>query len=191
MAAALGGRDGNTVAPASGLVLVGRFGAPHGVRGEIRIKSYTGDPLALAGYSGLTDATGTRSFALKRARPVKDDMIVGQVDGVGDRNAAEALVNLEIFVPRANLPAPDEDEFYFSDLIGLAVLLPDGSTFGKVRAVDNFGAGDILMIETATGDEALLPFTKAVVPKVDIAGGAVHVILPEEIEGEPESPPTE
>lgn len=189
------GRDGKPsdlpVAPASGLVLVGRFGAPHGVRGEIRIKSYTGDPLALAGYGGLTDVTGTRRFALKRVRPVKDDMLVAQVEGVADRNAAEALTNADIFVPRASLPAPDEDEFYFSDLIGLAAVLPDGSRFGTVRAVDNFGAGDILVIETGAGEEALLPFTKLVVPKVDIAGGAVHVVLPEEIDGEDEAQSTE
>lgn len=184
--AAPSGRDGKSVALASGLVLVGRFGAPHGVRGEIRIKSYTGDPQALGRYSGLTDVTGTRAFALKRVRPVKDDMLVAAVEGVGDRTGAEALTNVDIFVPRAQLPPPDEDEFYFSDLIGLAAVLPDGNRFGTVRAVDNFGAGDILVIETDTGDEALLPFTKAVVPKVDIAGGAVHVVLPEEIDGEDE-----
>jgi 16S rRNA processing protein RimM len=168
------------------LVLVGRFGAVHGVRGEIRVKSFTEDPMAIAGYRGLTDAAGSRNFAIRKARHVKDDMLVAQVQGIDDRDSAGTIVNVDIYVPRANLPPPDEDEFYFTDLIGLAAILESGERFGTVRAVENFGAGDFLTIETPDGGTVLLPFTKAVVPRVDVAGGAITVERPVEVEGEPE-----
>jgi len=168
------------------LVLVGRFGAVHGVRGEIRVKSFTEDPMAIAGYRGLTDAAGSRNFAIRKARHVKDDMLVAQVQGIDDRDAAGTIVNVDIYVPRANLPPPDEDEFYFTDLIGLAASLESGERFGTVRAVENFGAGDVLTIETPDGGMVLLPFTKKVVPKVDIAGRAITVEPPVEVDGEPE-----
>jgi len=170
----------------SGLVLVGRFGAVHGVRGEIRVKSFTADPMAIAGYRGLTDATGTRDFAFRKARYVKDDMLVAQIPGIDNRDSAGTIVNVDIYVPRANLPPPDEDEFYFTDLIGLPAMLETGERFGTVCLVENFGAGDFLTVETPDGGTALLPFTRAVVPKVDLAGGAITVVPPVEVDGEEE-----
>ena len=169
------------------LVLVGRFGAVHGVRGDIRVKSFTADPMAIAGYRGLTDSTGTREFAFRNTRFVKDDMLVVRVVGVDDRNAAGKIVNVDIYAPRVSLPAPQEDEFYFADLIGLAAILESGERFGTVQAVENFGAGDILTVETADGARALLPFTRKVVPHVDVAGGRLIVVPPDEIDGEPEA----
>lgn len=168
---------------------MGRFGAPHGVRGEIRVKSFTGDPLALASYEGLSDASGARAFVIEGARPVKDDIIVVLVAGVRDRNGAEALTNVDIYLPREALPAPDEEEFYVADLIGMDVALTSGEPFGRVRDVLNYGAGDILEIQQTDGQITLAPFTKAAVPHVDVAARRVTVDPPVETEaGEPEGP---
>jgi 16S rRNA processing protein RimM len=166
-------------------VLVGRFGAPHGVRGELRLKSFTGDPAAIRSYSPLTDADGARRFKITALRVIKDDMCVVRVEGIGDRDAAETLTNLELFVPRAQLPPPDEDEFYQADLIGLSAITEAGELLGAVERVLNFGAGDILEIRPSAGGETLLvPFTKAAVPLVNLTAKNVVVILPEEIDGE-------
>ncbi len=169
--------------PAKGLVLLGRFGAPHGVRGEIRLQSFTGDPLAIATYDGLTDKGGARAFRLHSVRPQGKDMLVAQVDGVDDRNGAEALNGVELYVPRENLPAPEEDEFYIADLVGIRAETREGEALGVIVAVRNFGAGDILEIAPAQGPEALmLPFTKAVVPIVDLPAGRVVIAPPTEVE---------
>jgi 16S rRNA processing protein RimM len=165
-------------------ILVGRFGAAQGVRGEVRVKSFTADPLALASYKGLTDQAGTRSFVIEAARAVKDDMIVVRLAGLRDRNGAEALTNTDIYIARDALPPPDDDEFYVADLVGLRVELADGSLFGKVRTVLNFGAGDIIEVEppAGVGETKLLPFTAAAVPVVDVRGGRIVVAPPDEIE---------
>ena len=171
--------------PFTGLVEVGVLGAPHGVKGEIRLKSFTADPLAIQDYAPLTDKTGQRRFAIRTARLVKDDMLVVAVEGVTDRSAAEALTNVTLWVPRDQLPEPDEEEFYHADLIGLVAHAPDGSIIGTVTAVHDFGAGDILDIAPiGDGPSLLVPFTKAIVPVVDLAAGRLTVILPDEIEGE-------
>ncbi|MBG0799285.1 16S rRNA processing protein RimM [Methylocystis sp. L43] len=188
--------------PAKGLVLLGRFGAAHGVRGEIRLQSFTADPLAIAAYDGLTDKSGTRHFRLRAVRPQGKDMLVAQVEGVDDRAGAEALSRVEVYVARDKLPAPEEDEFYIADLIGLRAETADGQMVGVVVAVRNFGAGDILEIAPAQGpeklsdfaDEAprskvgvetlLLPFTKATTPLIDVKAGRVVIIPPTEVEGE-------
>jgi 16S rRNA processing protein RimM len=170
-----------------GRIAVGRFGAPHGVRGEIRVKSYTADPLAIAGYGELQDRTGTRKFRLANARHVKDDMLVVRVAGVTDRAAVEALVNEELFIERAQLPPPEEDEFYLNDLIGLEARLRDGTRYGHIKNVLNFGAGDILEIDTGAAETAMLAFTKPVVPEVHVTERYVIVDPPKEFEGEPSS----
>lgn len=164
------------------LIALGRFGAPQGVRGEIRLQSYTASPEAVTGYGPLTDAGGARRFVVKLVRPLRDDMLVVRVEGVATREAAAALTGVELHVSRAQLPPPDADEFYYDDLIGLQAVTPDGASLGRVTAVMNHGAGDILEIEGGR----LLPFTKAVVPEIDFAGGRIVVAPPEEIEGEPE-----
>lgn len=163
---------------------MGRFGAAHGVRGEIRVKSFTADPLALASYEGLTDATGARAFVLEGARAVKDDMLVVRVAGVRDRASAESLTNLDIYLPREALPPPDEEEFYVADLIGMEAVLASGEAFGRVRDVLNYGAGDILDILRADGSTTLVPFTKAAAPHVDMTARRVTVEPPIEVEGE-------
>lgn len=164
------------------LVLVGRFGAAQGVRGEIRIKSYTADPLSIGGYGALSDETGARIFAIERLRPLKDDMLVAKVKGVDDRDAAQALTGLSLHVARKKLPAPDEDEFYIADLIGLAAVSANGEAIGRVKNVVNFGAGDILEIAPPVGDSFLAPFTKEVAPKIDFSGGHIVIVRPQETE---------
>ncbi len=167
------------------LIALGVFGAPQGVRGEIRIKSYTAEPAAVGGYGPLTDAAGARSFALKIVRPLRDDMLVARVEGVATREAAAALTGVELFARRSQLPPPDAEEFYHDDLIGLAAMTPDGAAFGRVLAVVNHGAGDLLEIARPEGPTALLAFTRAVVPEIDFSGGRIVVIPPVEVDGEP------
>jgi 16S rRNA processing protein RimM len=170
------------------LVLLGRFGAPHGVRGEIRLQSFTGDPLAIATYGPLTDKSGAKSVTLISVRPQGKDMLVARVKDVADRTGAEALTGLELYIAREKLPAPDdEDEFYLADLVGLRAETRAGDALGRVIALRNFGAGDILEVAPTTGGETLMyPFTKAVVPIVNVAEGRVVIEPPEEIEAAPD-----
>ena len=163
-------------------ILVGRFGAPHGIRGEIRLQSFTGDPKAVAGYGPLAAADG-RTFTLTSVRPVKDNMLVARVSGVADRTAAEALTGLELFVDRAALPPPDEDEFYVADLVGMQAFDGAGVLIGTIVDVPNYGGGDLVEVRPTGGGETLLfPFTRAVVPDIDAAGRRVTIVPPGEIE---------
>jgi 16S rRNA processing protein RimM len=164
----------------SPLVQIGVIGAAHGVKGEVRAKAFTQDPAALGRYAPLSDATGQRLFKVASLRPLKGDMVVLRLAGVGTREAAEALNGVGLFAPRAALPAPaDEDEFYHADLIGLRAETADG-VIGSVVAVQNFGADDLLEIRLAGARRTvLLPFTAAVVPTVDVAGGRVVIAPPE------------
>ena len=176
--------SGNGSAPSrTDTVLVARFGAAHGVRGEIRLWSFTADPLAIADYGPLESKDGRRQFVIDTLRPNKD-FLVARIDGVGDRNAAEALRNVELYLPRERLPEIDEDDtWYYADLVSLAAVAPDGTDVGTVAAVYNFGAGDIVEIAPASGGKTLLlPFTEAVVPEVDVKAKRIVVVLPEEIE---------
>ena len=149
-------------------VLVGVIGAAHGVRGELRLKSYTEDPLAIAGYGPLETEDGRRALTPSSARLLKDDMLVVRFQEVGDRASAETLTNLRVYVPRARLPAAADDEFYHADLVGLRAETAGGASLGLVVAVQNFGAGDLLEIAPETGPTLLVPFTKAFVPVVDL-----------------------
>jgi 16S rRNA processing protein RimM len=164
------------------LVLVGKFGAAHGIKGEVRLQSFTGDPAAIGRYGPLSDVKG-RQFKLTSLRPVKADLFVARVDGIKDRTAAEALVNVELFVSRAALPPPEEDEFYLTDLIGLDARDPSGVRLGTILNVLNFGGGDILEVVPEGGGETwLLPFTKEVVPEIDLARRQVIIVPPVEID---------
>ena len=166
-------------------ICVAQIGAPHGVRGEVRIKSFTADPMALANYGALTSEDGARTFEIEALRPAKE-VVIARLAGVADREATEALRNLRLYVPRDRLPAADADEFYYADLIGLAAVDADGTAIGTVAALHNFGGGDLIEITSETGGPSvLLPFTKAVVPEVDIAGGRVVVDPPAEAADEP------
>jgi 16S rRNA processing protein RimM len=160
-------------------ILVGVFGAAHGIRGEVRLKSYTADPAAIGGYGPLYDGGGARRFSIDALRPIGKDLFVARVAGVADRSAAEALNGTELFVPRDALSAPEEEEFYYADLIGLRVENEDGEIFGTVVAVHNFGAGDIVEIappaDAANKTTAMLAFTRALVPVVDVSAARIVV----------------
>ena len=172
---------------ASRLVALGVFGAPQGVRGEVRIKSYTRDPKEIGAYGPLTDGRGAR-FVLESVRLLKDEMLVARLEGVANREAAAALTGVELFARREQLPPPDEDEFYYDDLVGLAAVSRDGVPLGRVVALNNYGAGDILEIRPEGGGESLLlPFTKTVAVEIDFPGGRIVIVLPDEIEGEESS----
>ena len=160
-------------------VCMGIVGAPHGVRGAVRIKSFTDEAEAIGRYGALEDENGAQ-FTLRVIGSAKGDgMVIATLSGVADRDRAEALRGLRLYVPRAALPAPAEDEFYHADLIGLAATLGDGTTLGKVIAVHDFGAGDMLEIGRDEGQPVLVPFTRATVPVVDIAGRRVVIDPPE------------
>jgi 16S rRNA processing protein RimM len=165
------------------LILMGVFGAPQGVRGEIRVKSLTGEPSAIGAYGPLTNKGRTRAFAFESLRPLKDDMLAARIAGVSTREAAEALKNVEIFARRDQLPPPDEDEFYYDDLVGLEAVDVEGARFGRVISLMNHGAGDVLEIARADGGETLLlPFTKSVAPRIDFDAGRIVVEPPREAE---------
>lgn len=164
-------------------ICIARIGAAHGVRGEVRLWTFTEDPLAVLHYGPLTTRDGSRTFEVTKAREAKDHL-VATIKGVTDRNAAEKLNRLELYIARDRLPEPDDDEYYHADLIGLAAETTAGEPLGRVLAIHNFGAGDIIEIAPPTGSTLLLPFSNAVVPTVDIKGGRVVIELPAEIEGE-------
>jgi len=156
-------------------ICVARLGAPHGVRGEVKLWSFTAAPAAVADYGPFATADG-RTIEIEALRPARD-FFVARLKGVADRNAAEALRNVELFVPRARLPAPqDGEEFYHADLIGLAVVDLSGAALGTVLALHNFGAGDIVEVRRAESRETvMLPFNHAAVPQIDVAGGRIVV----------------
>jgi len=160
-------------------ILVARIGAPHGVRGEVRLFVFTEDPGAILDYDPLTDATGRRRFRIAALRAGKDHF-VARLEGVTDRTAAEALTNVDLFVAREALPAPeDEDTFYHADLIGLPVLDEAGAVIGTVTALHDFGAGDILEYAPASADAKartlMVPFTRDAVPVIDVPGRRVVI----------------
>jgi 16S rRNA processing protein RimM len=167
------------------LVLVGVFGAPQGVRGETRVKSHTREPFAIGAYGPLTDATRSRVFAFATLRPLKGDMLVARVRGVDTREAASALTGVEIFARRDQLPRPSEDEYYYDDLVGLEAVTREGKRLGRVAALSNYGAGDIVEIIADNGGETLLlPFTRQVAPAIDFEAGKIVIEPPREVEGE-------
>jgi len=168
-------------------VLLGHITGAHGIRGEVQIKAYTARPEDIGGYGPLEDEEGTRHFDINSVR-VGPKGVGARLKGVADRTAAEGLRGTALYVERRKLPAPTSDEFYHSDLIGLAVHHPDGAHAGKVVAVLNYGAGDILEIETtAGGPTELVPFTASVVPEIDIAAGRLVVVRPAETTATPEA----
>jgi 16S rRNA processing protein RimM len=165
------------------LICVARIGAAHGVRGEVRLWTFTEDPLAVLHYGPLTTKDGSRAFEVAKAREAKDHL-VATFKGITDRTAAEKLNGIELYIARDQLPEPEDDEYYHADLIGLAAETTAGEALGRVLAIHNFGAGDIIEIAPESGSTLLLPFSNAVVPTVDIKGGRVVIELPAEIEGD-------
>jgi 16S rRNA processing protein RimM len=164
-------------------VCVARIGAAHGVRGAVKLWTFTEDPLAVQIYGLLMTKDGARQFEIANVREAKDHL-VATFKGIATRNDAEKLNGIELYVPREKLPATDDGEYYHADLIGLAAVNAADEPLGRIIAIHNFGAGDIIEIAPPKGATMLLPFTNAVVPTVDIAGGRVVIELPQEIEGE-------
>jgi 16S rRNA processing protein RimM len=166
------------------LVLLGHIGAAHGIRGDVLIRTFTADPASIAAYGPLTDAGGQRSFNVKIVR-VTDKGVVARIAGVTDRNGAEVLRGIELYVARDRLPKTAAAEYYHADLIGLDAVLTDGTPFGRVVAVQNFGAGDLLEIERANAESEFIPFTNAHAPDVDLVSRRVTIVPPTMV-GEPE-----
>ena len=153
------------------------------MRGAVKLWTFTEDPLAVKRYGPLATKDGARHFEVASAREAKGHL-VATLKGVTTREEAERLNGVELYVAREKLPATDEDEYYHADLIGLAAVTTADEPLGRVVAIHNFGAGDIIEIAPPHGATMLLPFTNAVVPTVDLAGGRVVIELPAEIEGD-------
>lgn len=160
-------------------ILLGVVGRPHGVRGLVHVASYTADPRDLAAYGPLSDADGRAWTLAWRGTGVAE---LRDADGraVADRTAAQALTNMKLFIERDRLPAPDEDEFYLADLVGLRAMDPAGTELGRVAAVHDYGAGT--SIEITGARPMVVPFTRACVPDVDVATGHVVIVPPAEVE---------
>jgi 16S rRNA processing protein RimM len=154
-------------------VLLGVVAAPHGVRGLVRIRSYTEDPMAVASYGPLSDEAGMKEYRVEALSVVRG-AVVARIEGVADRTAAEALRGLRLFLERARLPQTGEREWYESDLIGLSAVGRDGRDWGKVVAFHDFGAGSVMEVSAGL----MLPFTDEVVPEVDVEGGKVVIEPP-------------
>jgi 16S rRNA processing protein RimM len=164
-------------------ICIARIGAAHGVRGAVKLWTFTEDPFAVKAYGPLRTKDGARSFEVATAREAKGHL-VATFKGVATREDAERLNGIELYVTREKLPATDDNEYYHADLIGLAAVTPADEPLGRVIAIHNFGAGDIIEIAPLHGATLLLPFTNAVVPSVDLANGRVVIALPEEIDGD-------
>lgn len=165
------------------LIVMGIITSAHGIRGEVKLKSFAQTPQDIAAYGPLLVNGGPREVVITRLRPAKG-CFIARLEGIDDRNAAEELRGARLMLPRARLPEPEEDDtFYYEDLVGLKAQRADGSPAGEVVAVHDFGAGDLLEIrpEGARGTY-YLPFTKQMVPEVDIAGGRIVIAPPAELE---------
>ena len=166
----------------AGKVCVGVITGVRGLKGDLKVKSFTSDPKDVGAYGPVSDETGGKVLELSVTGMAKDQVVV-RIAGVTDRTAAEALKGMQLYVPRDALPAPEDDEYYHADLIGLVAEeagSADGAEpFGKVRSVYDFGAGDVLEVERPSGETVMLPFTRKVVPEVDLTRGRVVVDPPD------------
>ena len=153
------------------------------MRGAVKLWTFTEDPLAVKRYGPLVTKDGARQFEVTHVREAKGHL-VATLKGIATREEAERLNGVELYVAREKLPETGEDEYYHADLIGLAAVDAAGEPLGRVIAIHNFGAGDIIEIAPPNGATMLLPFTNVVVPTVDLEGGRVVIELPDEIEGD-------
>ena len=171
-------------AAADRLILVGRVAGAFGVKGEVRLTAYTADPLALFAYRTLLDRSGQPKLTLTSARAAKGDVIC-RTEEPFTKEEADALRGTQLFVPRSALPQPDEEEYYHADLIGLVARSENSDVLGRIKAVHDFGAGDILEIDPGGGKAALFqPFTRTAVPEVNLADGYVVALKQSEINGD-------
>jgi 16S rRNA processing protein RimM len=163
-------------------VCVARIGAAHGVRGEVKLWSFTEDPAAVADYGPLETEDGSQRFEIEALRPAKDHF-VARIAGIADRDAAEKLRNIDLYIPRDRLPEIDDaDTFYHTDLIGLKAVTQSGDEVGTVSAIHNFGASDVIEIKPPGGDSLLMPFTDATVTEIDLGARRIVVVPPTESE---------
>jgi len=163
------------------LILVGRVAGAFGVKGEVRITSFTAEPMALVDYKTLLREDGQPALTLTGGRAAKGGVVV-RAKEIETREQAEAARGLRLYIPRAVLPEPDEDEFYVADLIGMDVVSLEGDLLGRVRSVRDFGAGDLLEVAPIAGESWWLPFTKDAVPEVQMDAGRVVAVRPDEVE---------
>ena len=157
-------------------ILVGEFGRPHGVRGLVKLRSFTAEPEAIGEYGPLTDEGGTRRFAIELLPGG-----IARVQGVADRDAAARLTGVRLYVERDALPEAEEEEFYLADLIGLAAVSAEGAPLGVVSAVQDYGAGAFVTLRDGAGRERDIPFTRACVPVIDLAAKCCTIVPPEEV----------
>jgi 16S rRNA processing protein RimM len=162
-------------------VLLGAVTGAHGIKGEVKVKTFTEAPENLAAYGALTTEDG-RTLEIAQLRPTKGGEAVVRFAGISDRNAAESLKGEGLYVARAQLPEPEAGDYYHTDLIGLRAEAPDGAVIGTIAAIHNFGAGDVLEVKFPDGGSEFVPFTDDGVPVVDIPGGRVVVVMPREEE---------
>lgn len=167
------------MAEPAGHVLVGALAGAFGVRGEVRLKSFCAEPAAIAEYAPLVTEDG-RSFTLRLMRPLQG-AFAARLGGVATREEAEALKGLRLYAPRDRLPPLGDDEFYHADLIGMEAVDAGGAVLGRVRAVHDHGAGDVIEIVRADGGDLLLPFTRAIVPTIDLAARRMVVDPPPDL----------
>jgi 16S rRNA processing protein RimM len=158
------------------LIVLGVIGAPHGVRGQVKIRSFTADPADITSYGPLKDKNG-KVYVVSITGLAKDG-IIASISGANTREEAEKLRNIELSVPRSALPEAESGEYYYEDLVGLRVLLENSEPYGIISAVHNFGAGDLVVIKNISGEEELVPFSKTTFPHIDIAGGTALFIPP-------------
>jgi 16S rRNA processing protein RimM len=162
-------------------ICVAQIGAAHGIKGEVKLWSFTADPAAVKDYGPLESQDGTLRFEIEALRPAKDHL-VARLSGVRDRDAAQRLTNVRLFVARERLPAPAPEEFYHADLIGLRAEGRDGAELATIVGIHDFGAGDLLELRPpGASSTVLMPFTAATVPVVDIAGGRIVIDPPEDL----------
>lgn len=166
----------------STLIPVGQIVNVHGIKGAVKIKPYLNEPTLMASFGPLTDKTGEKVFEIFESR-IHKDLIIANLKGISDRNAAEALKGTTLYVHKDVLPQGDDDEFYHHDLIGMDVL-SNGAVYGKVKAVENYGAGDILEIEKTNGKVMAFAFTDENFPNVNVAAKTIDFIEPSDINGD-------
>ena len=162
-------------------ICVGTVSGAHGIRGEIKLRSFTTDPFAIGEYGPLTNESGSKQYRLQITGETAKHLIA-RIEGIEDRNAAENLRGTDLFVMRDALPQTQENEYYFEDLSGLKVITAEGTPFGTVLQAANYGAGDLLEIRLSNGELALYPFTHETFPQVDLTAGTITICPPLELE---------
>lgn len=160
------------------LVCVGEFAGPHGVRGIARVRSFTAEPEDVAAYGPVSTLDGQKRFQLEIVGQGPRGNLLVKIAGLNDRDQVALLTGTKLYVARALLPPPEEEEFYHADLIGCAAALEDGTRLGVIKAIFEAGGGDVLEIARPGADDVLVPFTKLAVPRIDLAARLVIVDPP-------------